>query len=992
MLKLRLLTGPRAGRQLRVSDTKPVSIGRRKGRLRLHDSRVSKNHAEIYCANNVWVLRDLDSANGTYVNRRRAEGLVELEPGDHVQMGRVLMKVVRCDMIGMDTQPFDPDASLEDSVAASAFSGPEASGFDDDIDLDELFSDTKQRDSSRDEPEADVPEDSVETADEVDDADDVTPEPISVAFDQPVDDDDSFFSDLGEATDTTGGDAVKVKDDPSSLNEDDDQSQSGINEPIEAASDEAFEFDTEDEQADASEAPDPFLSDESEPTEGDTADLISLDDESGMGPRNAGTTLLTAVHDDGTPIDEPEKSDANAQQLNEQGDADDEDDGEPPALVGLALGHAPPQQPALIDEDDDVQDEATQDADAGVETAESDTHVAEPVGPVDDLAPSDDLDRGIEFEIDEPERVEEVAEVEQIQEPEAIDELQGLDEPDLPDETKQSPIALDLPPGIEAPPDSTVEEAPDDEPEAVDDEIADEAPENALALSSVDEDIPSLDGQDQDTDFDIDAAFDALSAGLDDSMSGLPAIDEEVSEQPQDDSLKPAEQPVDSTTDSLAGTQLDVSFIQDALARLEKDQLEDDETASGDPSHKASAAPAPPAVAPPAQPDVSYSQSPPPGLTSSDMNPMSVNPPAEPFRSHSPKRTGGGTGRWFFTLLLFLGIGGVGGWFINQNYDRFIGGRTTPAAADATPPIKPSPLNNPPATGPAQQDKPIQTPVLPDANANNTPQERIGPNPFSSGPPVIGGDALQGLLRDSNDSRPLDPPNEGTPDTVTGSDPLRDPNLPTIGSTNPNTQDPDQSAGPDEQPPAVTNPKPARIVFLVDASGSLVDSLPQMVVWLNEALLTIKPDEQFAIYFFKSDKPIAIKPAGMLKPSRQLLGQIAENWLNAERMPVFPSGRSNPAKALSQALTLEPTDIYLLSDDSFAFNQGDTTASEALDLVKQAIGDKDVRVHGVQFFYRSQESILETLANQYDGTYEFVRESVVPNADPIDLLEELGGE
>lgn len=40
----------------------------------------------------------------------------------------------------------------------------------------------------------------------------------------------------------------------------------------------------------------------------------------------------------------------------------------------------------------------------------------------------------------------------------------------------------------------------------------------------------------------------------------------------------------------------------------------------------------------------------------------------------------------------------------------------------------------------------------------------------------------------------------------------------------------------------------------------------------------------------------------------------------------------------------------------------------------------------------SEQSIRQACANQYDGTYECVRENIAPNADPIDLLEELGGE
>ena len=79
-------------------------------------------------------------------------------------------------------------------------------------------------------------------------------------------------------------------------------------------------------------------------------------------------------------------------------------------------------------------------------------------------------------------------------------------------------------------------------------------------------------------------------------------------------------------------------------------------------------------------------------------------------------------------------------------------------------------------------------------------------------------------------------------------------------------------------------------------------------------------------------------------------------------------------------------------DTAFAFYQGDTSSGEALDLVKQAVGDTEVRIHGVQFFYKSEDSILETLAEEYDGTFEYVRESVVPDEDPIDLLKELDNE
>lgn len=966
LLKLRLLTGPRAGRQLRVSDTKPVSIGRRKGRLRLHDSRVSKNHAEIYFANDVWVLRDLGSANGTYVNRRKASGLVELEPGDIVQMGRVLFKIVRCDMIGMDTQPFSPESDSDEGLLDSAVGLAGASGADDDFDLDALFGDDDASASSDDSsgieavatsakegtPQADTSD--VDTSSELpqDQADDEALEPMSVAFDEPVDDDDSFFADLGEATDTSGGKDIAVhQEDADDEIKIEDES---AGEPLELAASEsdAPRVEAAEPIEDvAEEEDDPFLPNASEEDSEETGDLISLDDESGMGSRSSGTTLLTAAHDDGTPMSEMEAKDeivldqAEVQATPDSAEPEDDDeDDAPPALVGLALEHAPPQQPKGADDDSSP----------------------------DEIEASD----------------------------ESAFEIEAIDDPV--DESKE---AFD---------DAAAEVGRDDEPFDVLDEPIDpfaglptdgpaDAPEEALAASPVGDVDSGIDQSEQGAGFDIDAAFNELSEGLDDSLSGSPAVQDLADQDAQDELKAEAEPTVEQehgqAADPLVGSQLDVDFIKDALSQLE-DEMPSADVTQDDAKPQASASQADALTSPPVAPDEPYMQSPPPGLTTSGINPTSVNPPVEPRRSYTPKRGGSGAGRWTLTLLLFLGIGGVGGWYINQNYDRFIGGRTTDDVSnDSSTPGGPAKPNDLAATPGEQVTPPIASPTDPVVGAEPRDLETAGPNPFGSGPSVIGSDALEGLTRDSTDDRPLDPPRGTSPGTVTGSDTIRQPtqpNQPTVDGANPTVKDPTTDfPGPGDQTtvtPAVTDRPPAKIVFLVDASGSLVDSLPQMLVWLNEALQTVEQDEQFAVYFFKSDKPIAIKPEGLQTPSRPMLAKIAQDWLNADRVPVFPSGRSNPSQAITQALSLEPTDIYLLSDDAFAFHQGDTDAKAALDLVKQALGDKAVRVHGVQFFYRSEKSILETLADEYDGTFEFVRENVVPNADPIDLLEELGGE
>ncbi len=73
----------------------PLLIGRVPGSgLRLNDSSVSRQHAELSGAGQGWLLRDLGSANGTWVNGRRVADAVPVGPGDHVRFGAVAFRLV----------------------------------------------------------------------------------------------------------------------------------------------------------------------------------------------------------------------------------------------------------------------------------------------------------------------------------------------------------------------------------------------------------------------------------------------------------------------------------------------------------------------------------------------------------------------------------------------------------------------------------------------------------------------------------------------------------------------------------------------------------------------------------------------------------------------------------------------------------------------------------------------------------------------------------
>ncbi|MFJ5885395.1 FHA domain-containing protein [Kitasatospora cineracea] len=67
-----------------------LRIGRMTGcDLRLGDSTVSRRHAELRFEAGDWVLYDLGSSNGTFVNDRRVVGGTVVRAGDRLRFGRL---------------------------------------------------------------------------------------------------------------------------------------------------------------------------------------------------------------------------------------------------------------------------------------------------------------------------------------------------------------------------------------------------------------------------------------------------------------------------------------------------------------------------------------------------------------------------------------------------------------------------------------------------------------------------------------------------------------------------------------------------------------------------------------------------------------------------------------------------------------------------------------------------------------------------------------
>jgi len=80
--------GPGAGSRF-ILDQMVVSAGRHpESDIFLDDVTVSRRHAEVVHEGEHYIVRDVGSLNGTYVNRERIEDQARLNNGDELQIGR----------------------------------------------------------------------------------------------------------------------------------------------------------------------------------------------------------------------------------------------------------------------------------------------------------------------------------------------------------------------------------------------------------------------------------------------------------------------------------------------------------------------------------------------------------------------------------------------------------------------------------------------------------------------------------------------------------------------------------------------------------------------------------------------------------------------------------------------------------------------------------------------------------------------------------------
>lgn len=102
------------------------------------------------------------------------------------------------------------------------------------------------------------------------------------------------------------------------------------------------------------------------------------------------------------------------------------------------------------------------------------------------------------------------------------------------------------------------------------------------------------------------------------------------------------------------------------------------------------------------------------------------------------------------------------------------------------------------------------------------------------------------------------------------------------------------------------------VVYVVDASGSMVTSLPFVIAELERSVARLSPTQKFGVVLFRrlpsgADGTETFSP--VLVRATDTARQLLHDWLASTR----PSGRSNPLVGLDRAASYQPDAVFLLS-------------------------------------------------------------------------------
>ncbi len=166
-----------------------------------------------------------------------------------------------------------------------------------------------------------------------------------------------------------------------------------------------------------------------------------------------------------------------------------------------------------------------------------------------------------------------------------------------------------------------------------------------------------------------------------------------------------------------------------------------------------------------------------------------------------------------------------------------------------------------------------------------------------------------------------------------------------------------------------------RIIWIVDASGSLIDTLPFVIKELKRAVNDLNEKQQFTIIFFQNNSAIEVEPRGWKSASTDMRKRVSD-FISLDAMKIIPHGATNPTAAIRQAMAYKPQLVFLLSDNITGKGKYEVDRDELLKLFNESNRDKKIVVNTIQFLYPDPLNTLADISKENGpGIHKFITEA-----------------
>jgi len=163
-----------------------------------------------------------------------------------------------------------------------------------------------------------------------------------------------------------------------------------------------------------------------------------------------------------------------------------------------------------------------------------------------------------------------------------------------------------------------------------------------------------------------------------------------------------------------------------------------------------------------------------------------------------------------------------------------------------------------------------------------------------------------------------------------------------------------------------------KIVFICDATGTMINKLGTLKAVLVDTLAKLRPIQSFNVVFFTDGGKFHIADKNGLIIASPDNKRSTYTFLEE----ITPTGTTDPIPAIEAAFKQQPQLVYFLSDGEF---NNLKSYDEVIAAFNKANVGKKAKVNTVLFFTydKDAEQVMEKIAGEHGGTYKYVTEDML---------------